>query len=164
VAWFLFCNRPAYCRTRTTQDLPAGQVLLRVPLRLAVTDVMSGEERQRVVGEVCVTPAGRVCCPCLGLSRLPPVRACVCIIGAGASAQHCCLLPTHLNPDTTSASCAQGALWQDRLVAKLLQECQKGPASAWAPYLQVCLLGWHWACRHHAVSAAGTSEGTTPTN
>lgn len=31
----------------------------------------------------------------------------------------------------------QGALWQDRLVAKLLQELQKGRASPWYPYLQV---------------------------
>lgn len=31
----------------------------------------------------------------------------------------------------------QGSMWQDRLVAKLLQERQKGPASPWYPYLQV---------------------------
>jgi hypothetical protein len=31
----------------------------------------------------------------------------------------------------------QGGMWQDRLVAKLLQERQKGQASGWYPYLQV---------------------------
>jgi hypothetical protein len=33
----------------------------------------------------------------------------------------------------------QGALWQDRLVAKLLQQVQAGRESPWYPYLQVRL-------------------------
>lgn len=34
------------------QDISAGQVLVRVPLRLAITDVMEEEAQQRVVGQV----------------------------------------------------------------------------------------------------------------
>lgn len=53
------CSRkgPVYVLTPTTffaqQDIPAGSVLVRVPLRLAITDVMALEEQQRVVGQVC---------------------------------------------------------------------------------------------------------------
>jgi hypothetical protein len=34
------------------QDIAAGSVLVRVPLRLAITDAMPEEEQQRVVGQV----------------------------------------------------------------------------------------------------------------
>jgi hypothetical protein len=35
-----------------SQDIAGGSVLVRVPLRLAITDVMAEEEQQRVVGHV----------------------------------------------------------------------------------------------------------------
>lgn len=38
------------------------------------------------------------------------------------------------------------APWVVRLAAKLLREVQLGPASQWAPYLQVCASS---ACKRH---------------
>jgi hypothetical protein len=34
------------------QGIPAGSQLVRVPLRLAITDVMEDEEKQQLVGQV----------------------------------------------------------------------------------------------------------------
>eukprot|EP00878_Enallax_costatus_P031798 GHUV01034845.1.p1 GENE.GHUV01034845.1~~GHUV01034845.1.p1 ORF type:complete len:340 (+),score=61.77 GHUV01034845.1:794-1813(+) len=62
------------------EDISAGVELVRVPLRLAITDVMEDKQRSELVG--------------------------------------------------------QGALWQDRLVAKLLHEVQLGKQSAWYPYIR----------------------------
>lgn len=35
------------------QDIPAGEQLIRVPLRLAITDAMGEEQKKSIVGEVC---------------------------------------------------------------------------------------------------------------
>jgi hypothetical protein len=40
------------------QGIPAGSQLVRVPLRLAITDVMEDEEKQQLVGQV----GGLRCC------------------------------------------------------------------------------------------------------
>jgi len=53
----------------------------------------------------------------------------------GEGLLQCILEP--LSGSLHSGCPVQGSMWQDRLVAKLLQERQKGPASPWYPYLQV---------------------------
>jgi hypothetical protein len=50
---------PVCCLCVCAQDISAGAALVRVPLRLAITDVMEEEEQQRVVGQVGGT--GQMC-------------------------------------------------------------------------------------------------------
>lgn len=63
------------------QDIPAGAVLVRVPLRLAITDVMEEEEQQRVVGQVGSHRAGLYQC-----TGTKPHCLCSCIPAGQA---HC---------------------------------------------------------------------------
>jgi hypothetical protein len=115
---------------------------VRVPLRLAITDVMTEEQQQRVVGQVRVVGLGRAftgrsrCWLRLQNREQPPRRACAAAVSARK--QLACSAQLH-QPATHMCVYGhmQGALWQDRLVAKLLQELQKGSSSPWYPYLQV---------------------------
>lgn len=47
---------PANTCVCTFQDIPEGAELVRVPLRLAITDVMDDEQRSQLVKQVSVRP------------------------------------------------------------------------------------------------------------
>jgi hypothetical protein len=72
------------------QDIASGSVLVRVPLRLAITDVMPEEEQQRVVGQVRWQQLLAAACSCCG---------------PASGVYQCCLLCKHHSSTEPSTGC-----------------------------------------------------------